>query len=268
MQRLIKAEPENASQRVVVPPGILRFLQFSLLAGSAAHPGSTGDRECILDVFSGAADVSLQGRGFAQRFVSVGGRQDVFAGSPCVLYMPPQCAYEIQGDSEGFRAGLFSAPATQPHAPALIQGNTIVARQVGHGNFQRTVYTALGGDFSAERLLAGETMNAPGGWSSFPPHKHDRSNPPHEVCLEEIYYFQMQPASGFGFIWTYTAPGDPAGFNDVFVVENGDTVLLPKGYHPVVAAPGCRLHYTWVLAGEQRRYGAWTEDPRYAFLGR
>jgi 5-deoxy-glucuronate isomerase len=49
-------------------------------------------------------------------------------------------------------------------------------------------------------------------------------------------------------------------------VENGDTVLLPKGYHPVVAAPGCQLHYTWVLAGEERRYGAWVEDPKYAAL--
>lgn len=268
MQRLIKTRPEYASQREVVAPGMLRFLQFSLLAGGGVHHGVTGDRECVLDVFSGVADVSLQGRGFAHSLVSVGGRPDVFSGPPCMLYMPPQCAYEIQGISQGFRAGLFSAPATQPLAPALVRGNAIAARLVGHANFQRTVYTALGDDFSAQRLLAGETMNAPGSWSSFPPHKHDRSHPPHEACLEEIYYFQIQPASGFGFIWTYTAPDDPEGFNDVFVVENGDTVLLPKGYHPVVAAPGCRLHYTWVLAGEQRRYGAWTEDPRYAILSR
>ena len=265
MQRLIKAQPQNTN-REVVPPGVLRFLQFSLLAGNDTHRGSTADRECVLDVFSGTATVSLEGRRLKQNFPRIGGRKDVFSGPPCVLYIPPQCACTIQPESEDFRAGLFSAPATQTGVPALVEPRAVQTRKVGHDSFERTVYTALGDNFAADRLLAGETLNAPGGWSSFPPHKHDRSNPPQETCLEEIYYFQIQPAGGFGFIWTYTAPGDPDGFNNVFVVENGDTVLLPKGYHPVVAAPGCRLHYTWVLAGEQRQYGAWAEDPKYAAL--
>jgi 5-deoxy-glucuronate isomerase len=265
MQRLIKAQPD-AHHREVVPPGVLRFLQFSLLAGDTAHHGATTGRECILDVFSGAATVTLEGRSTQKTFPRVGGRRDVFSGPPCIFYIPPQCTYTVQAASEEFRAGLFSAPATQPHAPALVEAASVQDKQVGYGSFQRMVYTALGDNFAAERLLAGETLNAPGGWSSFPPHKHDRSNPPHETCLEEIYYFQIQPATGFGLIWTYTAPDDPDGFNNVFVVENGDTVLLPKGYHPVVAAPGCRLHYTWVLAGEQRQYGAWAEDPKYAAL--
>ena len=265
MQRLIKAQSDNGNRREVVPPGVLRFLQFSLL-GSGAHQGATADRECILYLFSGTADVTAQGRGFQLNFPGLGGRSDVFSGSPCVLYLPPQSSYSIQATSQDFRAGLFSAPATQPCTPALVEGAAVAGKQVGQGSFQRMVYTTVGDNVAAERLLAGETMNAPGAWSSFPPHKHDRSNPPHEAVLEEIYYFQIQPAGGFGFIWTYTADGDPEGFNNVFVVENGDTVLLPKGYHPVVAAPGCRLHYTWVLAGEQRRYGAWAEDPKYAFL--
>ncbi|HKW68094.1 MAG TPA: 5-deoxy-glucuronate isomerase [Terriglobales bacterium] len=265
MQRLIKAQP-HANNRDVVLSGALRFLQFSLVAGSSEHRGFTADRECVLDVFSGVASITLEGRNVHKTFSKVGGRKDVFSGPPCVLYLPPQCSYTIQPASDDFHAGFFSAPATHAHPPALVEPGAVQAKQVGHGSFERTVYTALGDNFAAERLLAGETLNAPGGWSSFPPHKHDRTNPPHETCLEEIYYFQIQPAGGFGFIWTYTAPGDPDGFNNVFVVENGDTVLLPKGYHPVVAAPGCRLHYTWVLAGEQRQYGAWAEDPRYSAL--
>lgn len=270
MQRHIKFHSRNraAQHWDVVPPGLLRFLEFSLLdlPAGGAHRGATGGRECLLYVFSGVAAVALEGRDFQHSFARVGGRTDVFSGAPSVLYMPPQCAYSIQPAGGGFRAGLFSAPATQPHPPALVEDHTVVPKQVGQGSFQRTVYTAIGDNVAAQRLLAGETMNAPGAWSSFPPHKHDRSNPPQEAVLEEIYYFQVQPAGGFGFIWTYTAADDPAGFNSVFVIENGDTVLLPKGYHPVVAAPGCRLHYTWVLAGEERRYGAWAEDPKYAFL--
>jgi 5-deoxy-glucuronate isomerase len=270
MQRHIKAQPGGSGARRwdVVPAGVLRFLEFALLdlPESKLHSGSTGDRECVLDVFSGAASIEVEGNGFQKTFPKVGGRSNVFSGPPSVLYIPPQCAFHIHPASPTFRAGLFFSPATRIGQPALIEGSSIVTRRVGQGNFERTVYTAIGEDLPAERVLAGETLNAPGGWSSFPPHKHDRANPPQEARLEEVYYFQIQPARGFGFIWTYTAEDDPEGFNNVFVVENGDTVLLPKGYHPVVAAPGCQLHYTWVLAGEERRYGAWVEDPKYAAL--
>ena len=138
--------------------------------------------------------------------------------------------------------------------------------EVGRDNWRRTVYSALAETVPAERLLAGETLNPPGNWSSYPPHKHDRRNPPNEAVMEEIYFFRVRPAQGYGFIWTYTAAEDPEGFSTVFVVEDGDTVLLPKGYHPVVAAPGYELHYTWVLAGEERRYGAWADDPRHAWV--
>jgi 5-deoxy-glucuronate isomerase len=27
---------------------------------------------------------------------------------------------------------------------------------------------------------------------------------------------------------------------------------IPKGYHPIAAAPGTSVYYLWVLAGEQR----------------
>lgn len=183
-----------------------------------------------------------------------------------MVYIPPESKYEIVPASGRLDAGLFSAPAETKAQPRLLTGADVVAKQVGRDNWQRTVYSALDERVPVERLLAGETLNPPGNWSSYPPHKHDRANPPGEAVLEEIYFFRVKPAEGYGFIWTYTDPSDPGGFSTVFVVEDGDTVLLPKGYHPVVAAPGYQLHYTWVLAGEERRYGAWADDPRHAWV--
>jgi 5-deoxy-glucuronate isomerase len=165
-----------------------------------------------------------------------------------------------------FDAGIFTAPSTATTPPMLLSGPAVTAKQVGRDNWQRIVYSALAENVPAERLLAGETLNPPGNWSSYPPHKHDRSNPPHEAILEEVYFFRTRPVQGFGLMWTYTAASDPEGFSTVFVIEDGDTVLLPKGYHPVVAAPGYQLHYTWVLAGEERRYGAWADDPRHSWV--
>lgn len=160
--------------------------------------------------------------------------------------------------------GLFSAESNATVGPAALSDVTTVT--AGKANWQRTVHTALGEKFPADRLLAGETLNPPGNWSSYPPHKHDRRSLPSEIPMEEVYFFRVDPPQGFGFIWTYTAEDDQNGFSDVFVVHDGDTVLLPKGYHPVVAAPGYKLHYTWVLAGEERRYGAWADDPRHSWV--
>ena len=84
--------------------------------------------------------------------------------------------------------------------------------------------------------------------------------------MEEVYYFQIEPKQGFGFMRVYTDPSDPQPFDHAYAVEHGDTVLIPRGYHPVVACPGYTLNYTWVLAGEGRTYGAWSDDPRHAWI--
>jgi 5-deoxy-glucuronate isomerase len=268
MERLIKSR-HNGNYQEIVSPGTLRFLDFGRLQLSKGekYSGATGTREAVLDLFSGTATVSVTGSdGAKQTFTKAGGRADVFSAPPVMVYIPPQSAYEIVSESESLDVGIFSAPSGCKAQPALLQGSTVEAKAVGRDNWQRTVYSALDLKTPAERLLAGETLNPAGNWSSYPPHKHDRSNPPQEAVLEEIYFFRVKPAGGFGLMWTYTAPGDPEGFSTVFVVEDGDTVLLPKGYHPVVAAPGYELHYTWVLAGEERRYGAWADDPRHAWV--
>ncbi len=268
MDRHIKAKA-NGTYLEIVPTGSLRLLDFARLQlkKGEKHAGETGEREYVFDIFSGAASVfveSLLGR--KQVFPHAGARPDVFSGPPVMIYLPRHSSFEMTVLSESLDAGVFSAPAATLTHPRLMEGKDIIGREVGLGNWQRTVYTALGEDIPAERLLAGETLNPPGNWSSYPPHKHDRHNPPHEAALEEIYFFRVKPSQGYGLIWTYTEPGDPEGFSNVFVVEDGDTVLLPKGYHPVVAAPGYQLHYTWVLAGEERRFGAWKDDPRHAWV--
>jgi len=268
MERQIKASKDGKFQ-TIVRPGVLRFLDFARwrLEKGDRHAFITGDREYVLDLFSGTATVSISTVGRSKEiYARVGTRSDVFDGPPVMIYVPPQSQVEVRPDSGPLELGSFSAPSQARVPPALLSGSTVVAKQVGRDNWARTVYSALTEDVPAQRLLAGETLNPPGNWSSYPPHKHDRSNPPQEAVLEEIYFFRVKPAQGYGFIWTYTAADDPQGFSDVFVVEDGDTVLLPKGYHPVVAAPGYLLHYTWVLAGEERRYGAWADDPRHAWV--
>jgi 5-deoxy-glucuronate isomerase len=267
MDRFIKAR-KNGKFQQIVEPGAMRFLDFATLQLDKGenHSLQTGSREYVIDIFSGSVTLVINTAGRSKEIYSkIGKRTDVFSGPPVMSYVPPNSQLQIRADS-AVDMGIFSAPSNS-HAPAaLLEGSTVISNQVGRDNWQRTVYSALGENVPAEHLLAGETLTPSGNWSSFPPHKHDRSNPPKEVALEEVYYFRVKPTQGFGFIWTYTSSDDPEGFSNVFVVKDGDTVLLPRGYHPVVAAPGYQLQYTWVLAGEERRYGAWAEDPHHAWV--
>jgi len=268
MQRHIKWQP-GAQFTSIVGPGTMRFLDFGRLQlkKGQQYSGKTDGREYVIDVFSGTASASVAGPGGSSRaFSSIGSRSSVFSGPPVMLYIPPNCSYTISADSQTLDAGFFSAASKANLQPVLLEGSQVKSNEAGRDNWKRTVYSALGDNVPAERLIAGETLNPPGNWSSYPPHKHDRSNPPQEAVLEEIYFFRIDPPQGFALMWTYTAPDDPDGFSTIFKIEDGDTVLLPKGYHPVAAAPGYQVHYTWVLAGEERRYGAWSDDPNHAWI--
>ena len=47
--------------------------------------------------------------------------------------------------------------------------------------------------------------------------------------LEETYYHRLNPPQGFAFQRVYT---DDRSLDETMAVEDGDVVLVPKGYHP------------------------------------
>jgi len=51
------------------------------------------------------------------------------------------------------------------------------------------------------------------------------------------------------------------------VVEDGDVVTFPRGYHPVVAAPGYELYYFWALASFRERKLISRDDPKHRWIG-
>ena len=134
----------------------------------------------------------------------------------------------------------------------------------GKEGFRRTVYNLIDEKFPAERLLVGETFNQPGNWSSFPPHKHDREDPPRETFLEETYYHRISPAQGFALQRVYSADGE---LDETMSVRDRDTVLVPRGYHTVSAPPGYDLYYLNVMAGPTRAWAV-ANDPDHDWRAR
>ena len=119
----------------------------------------------------------------------------------------------------------------------------MVVHDRGRDGWQRQVHDVIADSVAAQRLLVGETFNAAGQWSSFPPHKHDGGDG--EPALEEVYYYRFDRPGGFGFQGLYEL--DPDHTERAVFLRHGAVVGIPRGYHPVCAAPGYRLYYLWAL---------------------
>jgi 5-deoxy-glucuronate isomerase len=235
----------------------MRYVGFEVLK---LDPGQraerdTGDRECCAVVVSGPCSIG----GVAD----LGGRPDPWSGPPDAAYLPPGTSFDLVAGADGAEVGLCFAPAPNGGAEArVLPGDEIDVETRGHGNQERTVVPILMGDRAADSLLVCEVLTPGGHWSSYPPHKHDRDAMPEESFLEETYYHRLKPARGFALQRVYTAEGD---LDETLAVRDGDTVLVPRGYHTVSAPPGYDLYYLNVMAGPTRAW-AIANDPDHEWM--
>ncbi|MFQ5810197.1 MAG: 5-deoxy-glucuronate isomerase, partial [Armatimonadota bacterium] len=195
----------------------------------------------------------------------VGERPNVFAGRATAVYVPPGLPVEVIAATDA-EIAVAATPATKEGEPQLVTPDEVCVRSVGRWNWRREVQDIIGENVPAERLLVGETYNPPGNWSSYPPHKHDEDNLPHEVKMEEVYHFRINPPNGFGIQRIYSAKHSAdAELDETYTVRDGDTVAIPRGYHPVGAAPGYQLYYLWILSGANRIMRP-NDDPEHAWV--
>jgi 5-deoxy-glucuronate isomerase len=194
-------------------------------------------RETCVVLLSGRA--SLFGLGDAARATP-------FDGPPVALYVPPRVAWWAEGAGE---LAICTAPATGTLPPRLLDSAELLTR--GEGSEERFIANILMESETAESLLVTEVVTPAGHWSSYPPHKHDTDDMPNEALLEETYYHRLRDGSGFAFQRVYT---DDGSLDEGVVVEDGDVVLVPRGYHPVAGDPRSDLYYLNVMAGPVRAW--------------
>ncbi len=180
---------------------------------------------------------------------------------PSAVYLPIQTKFTITAITNCDLAFCYSLANTK-YPGALIKPEDVAVEIRGGGNATRQINHILTPQFPADRLLIVEVYTPSGNWSSYPPHKHDVHNPPGEVDLEEFYYYRVDRPEGYAIQRVYTRDGR---LNETLTVRNGDLVLVPEGYHPVVAAHGYNIYYLNVLAGSARSMAA-SDDPDYAWV--
>ncbi|MCS4293020.1 5-deoxy-glucuronate isomerase [Comamonas sp. BIGb0152] len=221
---------------------------------------STEERELCIVVLTGTVDMEVD----AQRYRQLGTRDSVFDPvSPAALYAPGHASIHIHALRDAELA-LCSAPAGSQKRGAFVLDSAAMKRSVrGQGSNTRHVCDILPQeDPRAAHLLVVEVLTPAGNASSYPPHKHERDALPEETMLEETYYHRLNPPQGFAFQRVYT---DDRSLDESMAVENHDTVMVPRGYHPVVAPHGYDLYYLNVMAGPSRCW-KFKNDPAHAWM--
>ena len=214
---------------------------------------STGEHETSLICLKGNATVSVKGDTFE-------------LGLYDSLYIPRDSEAEVAPRSEGCDLAEISSPVANRYPLQLVrfadvQRDSTLHFKAGGATAEREVNILIGKNVEAGRLLAGVTFSKPGNWTSWPPHEH-------AAMLEEAYLYVDMPAPAWGIQLVYTDPSEP---ELVAVVREGDCVLMPRGYHPNVAAPGGAINFLWMMAanreGEDRQFGVVNVQPEYASGG-
>jgi 5-deoxy-glucuronate isomerase len=255
----VPATHKGRGRRTAVAPGktAARYLHYgrvTLGAGDEALAFETGTHETGLVCLNGAAEISTGGETFSLK------RYDA-------LYVPRDSRVEVKPTGEeGCDLAELSAPVEGSYPVQFVSFDEVRRNPklhiiAGAPPAERDMNVLIGGNVRAGRILTGVTFSRPGNWTSWPPHEHS-------AMLEEAYLYIDMPEPSFGVQFVYTNPADP---ELVQVVREGDVVLMPKGYHPNVAAPGGQINFMWMMAavreGEDRKYGVVNVQPEYAAGG-
>jgi len=249
--RIIDITPASAGWQYV------GFEVRRLAAGQRTSVHVPSRETCVL-VLAGVADFEVEGKSLGP----IGGRQSVFDdAAPGAVYLPPStpCAIVARDNCE---IAVCTAPGSNGGAVRVLSPERMSVETRGQGTNTRKVRNILPETEPAHSLLITEVITPGGHWSSYPPHRHDEDAEPRITALEETYYHRLQPAQGFAFQRVYT---DDRSIDETICVEDGDVVLVPRGYHPVGAPHGYDLYYLNVMAGPVRKW-IFHNDPAHAWL--
>jgi 5-deoxy-glucuronate isomerase len=246
---LVRPGPDHGRVMHVTPQSAKwTYVGFDLLKLRAGDEAGANpqDVETCLVLISGRARLKSGDEDFGV----VGGRKDPFEGPPWSVYSPAHAHWTAKAETE-VELAICTAPGEGRLAARLIGPEQLRKETRGKGSNIRHVTNILPEWEAAENLLVVEVITPGGNSSSYPPHKHDEDNLPHESQLEEIYYHRIKPPQGFAFQRIYTEDGS---LDETITVHDGDVTLVPKGYHPCAALHGYDLYYLNVMAGPKRTW--------------
>ncbi|HEV2962601.1 MAG TPA: 5-deoxy-glucuronate isomerase [Candidatus Angelobacter sp.] len=255
-ENIFRKTNAHSGRRVVITPenSSMKHLCYARTMLDTSTPEvsfSTGVRETAMICLAGEAEFEVENQKFTL---------SKYDG----VYIPK--ASQVQIRSKSVDLAEFSAEVEGDYPLQIVKYQDVQTDKslhfvTGGPATTRDLNILIGKNVQAGRVLAGFTVSEPGNWTSWPPHEHAR-------MLEEMYVYIEMPPPGFGVQFVYTDTNEP---DLVAVVREGDAVLMPRGYHPNVSAPGHRIGFIWAMAAhrevEDRQFGVVNIQPEFSSSG-
>lgn len=241
--RTLALSPDNSASRN------LFYGRTRIDAGEDPIEFSTADRETGLICLNGSATVGADGGSYQLS------RYDA-------LYLPRDTDVKVTAES-GCDLAEVASPVEKKYPIQFVSFEEVRKDPALHfiagaPPTERDLNILLGKNVEAGRIMAGVTFSSDGNWTSWPPHEH------HDM-LEEAYLYIDMPKPQFGIQMVYTNGDEP---ELVQFVREGDVVVMPRGYHPNVAAPGGSINFLWMMAanreGVDRQFGVVNVQPEFS----
>ena len=198
---------------------------------------------------------------------TINGRKDVFSGVAHTLYLPRHTQFTLVATSKelDIAYGWCKSDADFPAKFVTPEETPVVV--FGGDNATRQFNDLVPPGFGCSKIVSREVYTPSGNWSSFPAHKHDErlvddKGNVLEPIQEETYFYKFQKQGAYAIQQVYT---QDRSLNEIVKAQHDDVVMIPKGYHPVVAAHGFHCYYLNFLAGTDQCLEN-TTDPDHEWI--
>lgn len=222
-----------------------------------------GYETCIVPA-TGTINIEIEGL----KYNDIGNRVvDVWDGEPEGVYVPTNTKSNIVCKTDNAEIFIAGAKYDKTLEPFVVKSNELDIVQYGSDDTKthRKIKHILGANQHGKvgRLLCNELYTVgQGGWSGFPPHKHDTDRVPKETRHDETYNYRFKPNHGFGF-QLFQKEGEKIG--EPCQIIDRSTVIIDNGYHPCVVAPGYEMYYFTILGGLSQRSLIQYFQPTHAY---
>ncbi|RTE55193.1 5-deoxy-glucuronate isomerase [Arenibacter aquaticus] len=241
------------------------YLNFEarLMTKGESWEHHTQDNEMVIVLLSGNFKVESDKGNWETK----NGRKDVFSGVAHTLYLSRNSKFTLTAMSDTLDIAYGWCKVTEDFPAKFVTPEDTPVVIFGGDNATRQFNDLVPPGFGCSKIVVREVYTPSGNWSSFPAHKHDErivdeKGTVLEPIQEETYFYKFQKPGAYAIQQVYTKD---RSLDEIARPKHNDVVLIPKGFHPVVAEHGFHCYYLNFLAGTDQCL-ANTTDPDHEWI--
>ena len=224
---------------------------------------NTEENEIVIVLLSGNYKVESD----KGTWKTINGRKDVFSGVAHTLYLPRHTKFTLEATSQKLDIAYGWCFSDEDFPAKFVTPEDTPVVIFGGDNATRQFNDLVPPGFGCSKIVVREVYTPSGNWSSFPAHKHDErilDNDGNvlEPIQEETYFYKFQKPEAYAIQQVYTKD---KSLDEIVKARHNDVVLIPKGFHPVVAEHGFHCYYLNFLAGSDQCLEN-TTDPDHEWI--